>query len=64
MVERSIKMAKQKCVYIVEGWEDREFDDDSSACDFIGEIEDFYTDEGLQMMCEEMIYEVCTDDAN
>lgn len=48
-----------KCYYVVEGYEDRLFEDDSDACDFIGDMQDFYTDEGLQQMCEEEIYEIC-----
>lgn len=48
-----------KCYYVVEGYEDKLFEDESDACDFIAYIEDFYTDEGLQQMCEEEIYEIC-----
>lgn len=48
-----------KCWYIVEGYEDRLFDDDYDACEFIGDMEDVYTDEKLQQMCEEEIYEIC-----
>lgn len=48
-----------QCWYYVEGYEDRLFKDSSDACEFIGDMEDFYTDEGLQQMCEEQIYEIC-----
>ena len=53
------KMPKNKCVYVVEGYEDNKFEDDSEACEFLASITDFYTDESLQLMCEEEIYEVC-----
>lgn len=53
------KMPKNKCVYVVEGYEDREFEDESEACEFLASITDFYTDDSLQLMCEEEIYEVC-----
>lgn len=48
-----------KCWYIVEGYEEQVFNDEGDACEFIAYIEDFYTDEGLQQMCEEQIYEIC-----
>lgn len=52
---------RDKCVYVVEGFEENEFDDPSSACDFLATITDFYTDESLQLLCEEEIYEICGD---
>ena len=48
-----------KCYYYVEDYEENLFDDEGDACEFIGEIEDVYTDESLQQMCEERIYEIC-----